>query len=215
MKKLRSCFLLILGLGAHQAFAQIPAVISAPIAESQSRDQVGHQTISSILLAEGKTLAGDMATVSEQIKGVMDQTQQLHDTWYSSLLAISSGVRTYRRVTEIYDHQAAMINEFGNIMPELRSKNLSVDQLSGASTTYAHILAENIGLLSELIGVLSANSAKMSDPDRIGFINNIADRIIDQHNLMTYYSNKCRAIARMKAQADQDKASVISLTRGK
>ena len=215
MKKLRSFLVLALGLGAHQAFAQLPAVISAPIAESQSRDQVGHQTISGTLLAQGKVLAGDMATVSEQIKGVMDQTQQLHDTWYSSLLQISSGVRGYRRVAEIYGHQSNMISEFASVMTELRRKSLSADQLSGATTTYSAILAENVGLLSELIGVLSAGSAKMTDPERIGFINNIADKIGKQHDLMNYYTSKCRAIARMQAQSDQDRAAIKSFVTGK
>jgi hypothetical protein len=215
MRKLRSFLVLALGLGAHSAFAQLPAVISAPIAESQSRDQVGHQTISGTLLAQGKVLAGDMATVSGQIKGVMDQTQQLHDTWYSSLLAISAGVRSYRRVTEIYTHQSNMISEFSLVMSELRSKNLSADQLSGATTTYSAILAENIGLLSELIGVLSAGSAKMTDPERIGFINNIADKMGKQHDLFAYYTNKCRAIARLQAQSAQDRAAIKSFATGK
>lgn len=197
-----------LALLAGPAYAQMPAVISAPIAEDQSRKQVVHQGISTTLLGQGKVLAGDMTKVSGQIKGVIDQTQALHDQWYSSLLQISAGVRNYRRVREIYTHQSEMISQFSAIIPELRTKQLSPAKLSEASTVYQGILTENIALMGELAGVLSASKAKMTDPERIEFIDNIADRISEQHNLMNYFSSKCRAIAQQQAQQVQDRESM-------
>lgn len=211
MKTLPKFLTLALVLGAQQAYAQLPAVISAPIAEKSSRSQIVHQSISGTLLAQGKLLAADMKLVSGQIKGVIDKTQQLHDQWYSNLLQISAGVRTYRRVQEIYEHQTAMIGQYASIMPELRNKGLSVSQLSGATSTYANMLNENIGLLGELVNVLSAGKAKMTDPERIEFINNIADKVQGQHDLMNYYTSKCRAVARLQTQIAQDQASVLSL----
>lgn len=208
-------FTLALGLGAGRAFAQLPAVISAPVEEGISRKQIGHQTITGTLMAQGKKLAGDMTAVSGQIKGVMDQTQALHDQWYSSLLQISPGVRTYRRVQEIYDVQSGMITQYARVLPELRGKGLSTDQLAGATDIYGKILTENVGLISELVGVLSANRVKMTDPERIEFINNIADKIESQQDLMNYYTSKCRAVARMQAQTTQDAASVRSLMGSK
>lgn len=199
-----------LALAAHRAHAQMPAVISAPISEKISRKQITHQTVTGTLMAQGRALAGDMKMVSGQIKGVIDKTQQLHDQWYSSLLQVSAGVRTYRRVQEIYDHQTAMISLYGSALGELRQKGLSSNQLTGATTVYQGILNENVQLLGELVGVMSAGRAKMTDPERIEFINNIADRVSAQHDLMNYYTNKCRAVAQMQAQAAQDRASMLS-----
>ena len=201
-------FALGLALLAGPAYAQMPAVISAPIAEGQSRKQVVHQGVSTTLLGQGKLLASDMKVVSGQIKGVIDKTQALHDQWYSSLLQISAGVRNYRRVREIYTHQSEMISQFSSAIPELRTKQLSPAQLSEASTVYQGILTENIALLGELAGVMSSSQAKMTDPERIEFIDNIADRILEQHNLMNYFSNKCRAIAQHQAQQVQDRESM-------
>ena len=208
MKASIPLFTLGLALLAGPIYAQLPAVISAPIAEDQSRKQVVHQGISTTLLGQGKVLASDMKVVSGKIKGIIDQTQALHDQWYSSLLQISAGVRNYRRVREIYTHQSEMINQFSSALPELRTKQLSPAQLSEASTVYQGILTENIGLMSELSGVLSAGKSKMTDPERIEFIYNIADRIARQHNLMNYFSNKCRAIAQQQAQQVQDRESM-------
>lgn len=204
---------LALGLAviAGPATAQLPAVISAPIAEKSSRKQIVHQGVSATLLGQGKALASDMTKVSGQIKGVIDKTQALHDQWYSSLLQISAGVRNYRRVQEIYTHQGAMINQFAAAIPELRTQQLTPVQLSEASTVYQGILQENIALLGELAGVLSSSRAKMTDPDRIEFIDNIADRITKQHNLMNYFSNKCRAIAQQQAQQVQDREAMRAL----
>ncbi|TDN39862.1 hypothetical protein E4631_23200 [Hymenobacter sp. UV11] len=208
-------FALAFALGAHQAYAQLPAVISAPISEKISRKQITHQTVSGTLLAQGKALAGDMTAVSGQIKGVVDKTQQMHDQWYSSLLSISAGVRGYRRVQEIYNHQTSMISLYGSALSELRQKGLSSNQLAGATNVYQGMLSENVELIGELIGVMSAGKAKMTDPERIEFINNIADKMGSQHDLMNYYTNKCRAVATLQAQAAKDRASMLSFLGGK
>lgn len=197
-----------LALLAGPAYAQLPAVISAPISEKISRKQIVHQGISTTLLGQGKVLAKDMTKVSGQIKGVIDKTQALHDQWFSSLLQISAGVRNYRRVREIYTHQSEMISEFSSAIPELRTQQLSPEQLTEATTVYQSILTENIALLGELAGILASSQAKMTDPERIEFIDNIADRITKQHNLMNYFSNKCRAIAQHQAQQVQDRESM-------
>lgn len=208
MKATTKLFALGLALLAAPAYAQ--SVISAPIAESQSRKQVVHQGVSTTLLGQGKLLANDMKVVSGKIKGIIDKTQQLHDQWYSSLLQISAGVRNYRRVREIYTHQSEMINQFATAIPELRTKQLSPAQLSEASTVYQALLQENVALLGELSGVLSASRAKMTDPERIEFIDNIADRIAKQHHLMNYFGNKCRAIAQHQAQQVQDREAMTA-----
>jgi hypothetical protein len=207
----RSFLALVLVLLAGRASAQLPAVISAPIAERQARKQVMHQGASATLLGQGKVLAGDLKEVSGKIKGIMDQTQQLHDQWYSSLLQVSGGVRNYRRVKEIYAHQSEMIIQFSEVLPELRTRQLSPAQLGEASLVYQGILQENIALLGELAGVLSAGRAKMTDPERIEFIDNIADRISEQHNLMNYFTRKCRAIAQQQAQQVQDRDAINAL----
>ena len=200
--------LLTLGLALLAGPASAQAVISAPISESISRKQIVHQGVSTTLLGQGKVLANDMKVVSGKIKGIIDKTQQLHDQWYSSLLQISSGVRNYRRVREIYTNQSEMINLFSTAIPELRNQQLSPTQVSEASTIYQGILAENVALLGELAGVLSASRAKMTDPERIEFIDNIADRIVKQRHLMDYFTSKCRAIAQHQAQQVRDRESM-------
>lgn len=201
---------LALGLAflAGPAYAQLPAVISAPIAEKSSRKQIAHQGVSATLLGQGKVLANDMKKVSGQIKGVIDKTQALHDQWYSSLLQISAGVRNYRRVREIYTHQSEMISQFSSAIPELRNQQLTPAQLTEATTVYQGILTENIALLGELAGILASSKAKMTDPERIEFIDNIADRIVKQHNLMNYFGDKCRAIAQHQAQQVRDREAM-------
>ncbi|GGG59751.1 hypothetical protein [Hymenobacter glacieicola] len=211
MKATTKILALGLTLLASPAYAQFPAVISAPIAEKSSRKQIVHQSVSATLLGEGKGLANDMKVVSGKIKGIMDKTQALHDQWYSSLLQISAGVRNYRRVREIYTHQGEMINQFATAIPELRRKQLTPAQLTEASTVYQGILQENVALLGELAGILSAGQAKMTDPERLEFIDNIADRIVKQHDLMNYFTGKCRAIAQHQAQQVQDHEAVNAL----
>lgn len=213
--KLHQPIVLGLVLLAGPVYAQLPAVISAPIAEKISRKQITHQSITGIQMGTAKGLAGQMKVVSGQIKGVIDKTQQLHDTWYSSLLQISSGVRNYRRVREIYDAQASMIQQFSSVQSDLARKGLTPAQVSEAGKTYTALLTENIGLIGDLIGVMSAGKAKMTDPERLEFINSIADQMSSQQELFTYYTRKCEALAQQQQQAAIDAKSLLVLTGGK
>jgi len=211
MKPISRLLFLPLVLGAHQAFAQLPALISAPIAEKISRKQITHQLITSVQMKEGKGLAGQMTKVSGQIKGVMDATQQLHDQWYKSLLLISPGVRNYRRVKEIYDAQSAMIQQYTQAIPTLRKQGFTPEQASNASAVYGAMLLENMQLIGELVQVLSPNRSKMTDPERLEFINNIGDRMQQQRAVMDYYTSRCGAIAQRQMQAIVDEKSVLAL----
>jgi len=207
--------LLALVLLAGPACAQLPAVISAPIAEKMSRNQINHQLITDVQMGTAKSLAGKMKVVSGQIKGVIDKTQQLHDTWYSGLLQISSGVRNYRRVKEIYDAQAAMIQQYSTVQGNLARKGLTAAQVSEAGKTYTALLVENVGLIGDLVGVLSTGKAKMTDPERLEFINNIADRMGAQQELFTYFTSKCEALAQQQQQAAADTKSLLTLIGSK
>ena len=204
-----------LALLAGPAYAQLPAVISAPIAEGQSRKQVLHQTVTTAQMGTAKSLAGKMKVVSGQIKGVIDKTQQLHDTWYSSLLQISSGVRNYRRVREIYDVQSAMIQQYSQALPTLKKQGFTAEQATNASKVYTAMLLENMELIGELSQIMSAGKAKMTDPERLEFINNIADRMQQQQTVMDYYTSRCRAIAQRQMQAVRDEQSVLALMGAK
>jgi hypothetical protein len=208
MKALFRFFIPLWALSTHQALAQ---VVSIPLAENISRKQIKHQGVTSLQMAQAKGLAGKMKNVSGKIKGVVDKTRQLHETWYNSLLAVSPGVRSYRRVKEIYDTQSAMIQHYNSALSILQRQGLTAQQTYNAGEVYSQILLENIGLMSELVGVVSANNAKMTDPERLEFINNIADRMQQQRNLMDYYTSRCRVIAQRQMQAVIDEKSVLAL----
>lgn len=199
-----SLLAVVLGTTTLPALAQLPAVISAPVSEQISRKQIIHQSITGLQMGEGKTLAAAMTKVSGQIKGIMDQTQALHDQWYSSLLQISSGVRSYRRVQEIYDAQTSMLNQYAAAKSQLGPLGLTSGQVVEASSVYGTLLQENVGLLSELVSVLTAGKAKMSDPERIEYIDGIADRIQKQQSLMSYFTSKCKALAGQQSQRARD-----------
>lgn len=214
MKSTASIFALLLLLSFQPAHAQLfgGGVISIPKAETIARGQITHQAITGTQMAHGKKLAGDMTAVSGQIKGVMDQTQQLHEQWYQSLLQVSAGVRNYRQVKEISGHLTAMLGEYSSALTNLRQLGLSAAQVSSAQPVYQQILQENTGLLKELMGVLSANQAKMTDPERLEFIDKIAREVAGQHSLMAYYTAKCETIARLQTQSLHDRAAAQALT---
>jgi hypothetical protein len=108
-----------------------------------------------------------------------------------------------------------MIQHYNSALPTLQRQGLTAQQTYNAGEVYSQILLENIGLMSELVGVMSANNAKMTDPERLEFINNIADRMQQQQTLMDYYTGRCRAIAQRQMQAIVDEKSILALMGAK
>lgn len=206
----------LLAAVSFRAQAQFTSpIISMPVEEGISRKQIVHQSVTGIQMGQGKTLAGQALTVAGNIKGIMDKTVALHKEWYDGLLQVSTGIRNYRRVQEIYTAQSDMIGLYGRVVPTLRQQGLTATQASSATNMYSGLLQENVGLITELVGVLSANRAKMTDPERMEFINNVADRMQAQHELATYLTNKCAALGKSQRQTIIDQKSVLALMGAK
>lgn len=204
MKRLLCCFafgsLVLLALPARAQF-----VVSVPIAEGQASKQAGHQGFLTTLRAIGNTIVKKGTNQQAIIKRLTDQTAQMHEEWYSSLLKINSVVKDYRRVQNIWTYQSRTLDLYTRNMSQLRQNPyLTPAQVQSMVKGYTVLLADNVGLLDELTVILTPNAAKMTDAQRLKFINRISDKVVHQYQLVAYFTKRNQAIAAQQGQAARE-----------
>jgi hypothetical protein len=211
MRKLLTLAVLAgLGLAARPAHAQF--VISAPIAEGQATKQAGHQGFLTILKDLGNTVVKKGNDTQAIIKTLEDQTVQLHDEWYTSLLKINSVVTNYQQVKKIWSYQNRTLDLYTQNIGQLRANPyLTPTQIQGMVKGYTVLLAENVGLLDDLTTILTPGTAKMTDAQRLKFINKISDKVTHQYQLVSYFTRRNQAIASQQSQAARDTQTLKKL----
>ncbi|HEX8426428.1 hypothetical protein [Hymenobacter sp.] len=204
MKKLLGYFALggmtLLALPARAQF-----VVSVPIAEGQASKQAGHQGFLTTLRAIGNTIVKKGTDQQAIIKRLTDQTALMHEEWYSSLLKINSVVKDYKRVKNIWTYQSRTLDLYTQNIGQLRQNPyLTPAQVQGMVKGYTVLLADNVGLLDELTVVLTPSAAKMTDAQRLKFINKISDKVVHQYQLVAYFTKRNQAIAAQQGQAARE-----------
>jgi hypothetical protein len=211
MKKLLY-FLALWGLVLVAMPARAQFVASMPIAESQATKQAGHQGVLGTLRVLGNTLVKKGTSTQAVIKQLTNQTAEMHDEWYSSLLKINSVVRDYRRVQNIWTYQSRIMNLYTQNMSTLRQNQyLTPTQIQGMVRGYTVLLADNVGLLDDLTIILTPNGAKMTDAQRLKFINKISDKVEHQYALVSYFTKRNQAIASKQSKEALDRQLIKQL----
>lgn len=199
-----------LGLAARPAHAQF--VISAPIAESQATQQAGHQGFLTILKDLGNTIVKKGNDTQAVIKQLEDQTASMHDEWYSSLLKINSIVADYQQVKRIWDYQSRTMSLYTQNIAQLRaSPFLTPTQVQGMVKGYTVLLSENVGLLDDLTTILTPGAAKMTDAQRLKFINKLSEKVTHQYQLVAYFTKRNQAMVTEQSAAARDNLTLKKL----
>lgn len=216
---MKSLLLFLVGgllLLARPAHAQLPLpIVTIPIAESQSRTQIGHQGIMGALRTVGKSLIGDGNAQQAGTKGLLDQTVALHKTWYDGLLLVTSAVRDYRGVTRIFNYQVKILTTYQRGIQQFTSDpNLTPDQLQRTVQGYAVLMKGSAELLDELSTIMTPQSAQMTDAQRFKFIDKIETRMQEQYGLVDYFTRRNVAISGQQGQKTQDLKTRLALYQG-
>jgi len=202
MRKLLPLLLLLLLLGS-QARAQ--AVVWMPIAEKQATKQATHQGFLTVLRELGNTIVKKGTDTQAIIKTMTDQTAQMHEEWYTSLLKINSVVRDYRRVKSIWTYQDRILSLYTQNITQLRrNPYLTPAQIQGMVRGYTVLMTENVGLLDDLTTILTPDAAKLTDAQRLKFINRISDKVTHQYELVAYFTKRNQALAAQQSKAARD-----------
>ncbi|WP_092773671.1 hypothetical protein [Hymenobacter actinosclerus] len=208
--KLTILSLAVLGLSGGNARAQ--AVVSAPVLEVQSGIQTGLQKTMKGLSKAANILVKAGVKEQELTKVFSEKNLKLARTWYDGLLQVSSAVRSYRRVQSVFEKQGKIIQTYSTAIETLRqSPFVQPEQLSLMTSVYTKMLTQSANTLSDLQTVVSPTMLKMTDAERMRFIDKLDVKISDQLSLITYYTQRNYVQMHLAEQKARDAQALNAL----
>lgn len=195
--------LAMLALSIGKASAQL--VVTAPVLEVQSGVQTGLQNTMKGLSKAANVLVKAGVKEQELTKVFSEKNLQLAKTWYDGLLQVSNTVRTYRRVQSVFEKQGKIIQTYSTAIETLRqSPYIKPEQLSTMTSVYTKMLTESANTLQDLQTIVSPAMLKMTDAERMRFIDKLDVKITDQLGLINYYTERNMVQMHMAEQKAQD-----------
>lgn len=145
-------------------------------------------------LAQFKQILTDMKKGYQILNGgynvVKDLSKgnfSLHETFLDALMQVSPTVRKYKRVGDIIHYQVLLVKEYKAAFNRFRnSGNFNPEEIAYLEKVYSKLFKESIRNLDELTSIISANTLRMSDDERLAAIDKV---YADMQEKLTFLRN--------------------------
>ena len=145
-------------------------------------------------LAQFKQILTDMKKGYQILNGgynvVKDLSKgnfSLHETFLDALMQVSPTVRKYKRVGDIIHYQVLLVKEYKAAFNRFKnSGNFNPEEIAYLEKVYSKLFQESIRNLDELTSVISANTLRMSDDERLFAIDKV---YADMQNKLSFLRN--------------------------
>jgi DNA repair ATPase RecN len=108
------------------------------------------------------------------IRDISQGSFSLHATFLDNLLAVNPAVRRYSRVADILTSQQHLLREHREALRRIRESGaFTPGELEYLTRVYGNLSARSLRHLEELTLVLTAGTLRMSDAERLTFIDGI------------------------------------------
>lgn len=146
-------------------------------------------------------LSGGYNTIKELSQGNFS----LHETFLDALMQVSPTVRNYRRVGEIVKYQLLLVKEYKSSFEGFRnSGNFSPAEIAYFSNVYSNLLNQSLRNLDELVTVITANTLRMTDEERLTAIDKIYADMQDKLLFLRSFNSNTTVLEIQRAKERND-----------
>ncbi|HET7117759.1 MAG TPA: TerB family tellurite resistance protein [Hanamia sp.] len=139
------------------------------------------------------------------IKNIAEGNFNLHKAFLDGLLEVSPTVRNYRRVADIVNDQVVLIKEYRNAYGRFKQdNNFNPDELAYLGRVYDNLFQGSLRNLDELLTVITAGKARMSDDERLQAIDRIYSDMQDKLMFLRHFNNNTTILAVQRAKERND-----------
>ena len=154
------------------------------------------------------------STVSNVVKN-FQEVQKIYSQgkeYYDNLKTVNDLLKDAKKVKDCI----LMVGEIGDIYVNsfqkmLSDPNFRYEELTAISNGYTMLLQGSADMLLELKGVVNVNGLSMTDHERMDIINYVYDRLLNQRNLVNYYTRKSISVSYLRAKKTGDTDRVAAL----
>ena len=163
-------------------------------------------------LAQFKQILTDMKKGYQILNGgynaVKDLSKgnfNLHETFLDALMQVSPTVRKYSRVGDIIQYQVLLVKEYKAAFNRFRnSGNFDADEIAYLEKVYAKLFKESVRNLDELTTVISANTLRMTDDERLTAIDKVYADMQDKLSFLRNFNNNTSVLAIQRTKERND-----------
>lgn len=163
-------------------------------------------------LAQFKQILTDMKKGYQILNGgynvVKDLSKgnfSLHETFLDALMQISPTVRKYKRVGDIIHYQVLLVKEYKAAFNRFKnSGNFNSEEIAYLEKVYSKLFKESIRNLDELTLVISANTLRMSDDERLFAIDKVYADMQDKLSFLRNFNNNTSVLGIQRTKERND-----------
>ncbi len=150
-----------------------------------------------------------LTTGYDAIKSISEGNFSLHKAFLDGLLAVSPAVQKYERVIDIINDQASIVSEYKtayNIFKQ--DKHFTPDEIIYLSNVYNNLISRSEKNLTNLLNVMTANTLRMSDAERLHAIDGIYSDEHEQLSFLRAFNSKTASLSAELSKQETDLNSV-------
>ena len=183
---------------------------------SAQADEIAQLILNIEKLAQFKQILSDMKKGYEilsggynTIKNISEGNFSLHKAFLDGLMEVSPTVRNYRRVADITNYQIILVKEYRKAYDRFRQdNNFNADELAYLGRVYDNLFKESLRNLDELLTVITAGKARMSDNERLQAIDRIYADMQDKLMFLRHFNNNTTILAVQRAKERNDAQTI-------
>lgn len=183
---------------------------------SAQADEIAQLILNIEKLAQFKQILSDMKKGYEilsggynTIKNISEGNFSLHKAFLDGLMEVSPAVRNYRRVADITNYQIILVKEYRKAYERFRQdNNFNADELAYLGRVYDNLFKESLRNLDELLTVITAGKARMSDDERLQAIDRIYADMQDKLTFLRHFNNNTTILAVQRAKERNDAQAI-------
>lgn len=183
---------------------------------SAQADEIAQLVLNIEKLAQFKQILSDMKQGYEilsggynTIKNISEGNFSLHKAFLDGLMEVSPTVRNYRRVADITNYQIILVKEYRKAYERFRQdNNFNADELAYLGRVYDNLFKESLRNLDELLTVITAGKARMSDDERLQAIDRIYADMQDKLMFLRHFNNNTTILAMQRAKERNDAQTI-------
>jgi len=139
------------------------------------------------------------------VKNISQGNFSIHEVFIDGLMLVSPEVRKYRRVVDIITYQRDILSEYKRALKRFQSEDVfNANELDYLSGVYASLFSQSLNNLDELTMVITANTLRMSDEERLKAIDRIFDDTSEKLTFLRSFNREAGVLVQQRKAAKVD-----------
>ncbi|SMD44906.1 hypothetical protein SAMN00777080_3543 [Aquiflexum balticum DSM 16537] len=147
-----------------------------------------------------------------RVKELSEGNFNIHRIFLDGLMQVSPTVRNYHRVPAIIEYQLRLVREYRNAFDFYRRSGVfDIEEIEYMGRVYNRLFQSSLRNLDDLVMILTANSLRMGDDERMQSIDRIFSDMEDKLSFLRVFNEGAGLLALQRGKEMRDNIQLEEL----